>query len=179
MSDMFQRPSSGDHFKAADHLGKLVLFETIGGKEMVKTNFGDTEAVTADVTVIDADGGPQTYPRSLVFGAALIGTLTRALPGKPLLGRIGQGQAKAGQSAPWVLADYSDQDAQLAGQYLTQRASGTFQAPSQTAPATPAAPAMQSGQAGSPNLNDPAVQAALAALAAGGLTTPTPDQPGF
>lgn len=191
-NDPFGRPST-DFFAAKAYDGKLVLFESIGQVEEKATKFNKpgelTKYVVADVTVIDAEGGPAVYPRSDVFGAALVGTLGRAVPGKPLLGRIAQGEAKAGQSAPWILQDYTDADAALAGQYLTQRASGSFQGSSgvgqQTTTTTPPAAPSVAAPAAAPqqsavNLDDPAVQAALAALAAQGVAaTPSTDEPPF
>jgi hypothetical protein len=145
-TDLFQRPST-DFFAAKDFQGKLVLFENIGQPYTKVTKFDRPDdpstVLDADVTVIDADGGPAVFTRSTVFGAALVGTLSRAVPGKPLLGRIGQGEAKAGQSAPWVLLDFTDADAQTAGAYLTARASGTLQAPVQQAPVVQQQPVVQ------------------------------------
>jgi hypothetical protein len=187
MTDPFQRPSN-DFFAAKDFHGKLVLLENIGQPYTAKTDFGDSDAIDADVTVIDADGGVKVFTKSRVFGAALVGTMSRALPGKPLLGRIAQGLAKSGQSAPWLLADYTDADAQLAGQYLTQRASGTFQPPTQqAAPVAQQAPvqaapvAAQPQQVHVPAGVDPAAfAAAMAALAGGGLNPAVvTDEPPF
>jgi len=190
-NDLFQRPSN-DFFAAKSYDGKLVLFESIGQPYTAKTDFGDSDAIDADVTVIDADGGPKVFTKSRVFGAALVGTLSRSLPGKPLLGRIGQGQAKAGQSAPWILEDYTDQDAALAGAYLTQRASGAFSRPATPAPAPQQAPvetrpAPDFAQAAPVAVNPPATPAGIdpeayaAALAAlgGTVVAASPETPGY
>jgi hypothetical protein len=179
MSDMFERPSN-DFWAAKDYAGKLHIFENIGQPYETVTSSnkpGETStAIDADVTVLDADGGPKEFRKARVFGQAIVGALSRVNPGKPMLARIQQGQASPGKNPPWLLVDYTDADAQLAGAYLTQRAAGQFQAPAPATPA-PAAPAIQTGQAGAPNLNDPAVQAALAALAAGGVTAQSAEAP--
>lgn len=177
MTDPFARPSS-DFFAAKDYQGKLCLFENIGQPGERKTDYGMSPCIDADVTVIDADGGPAVFTRSSVFGAALVGTLGRATPGKPLLGRIGQGQAKAGQSAPWILNDYTDADAALAGQYLTQRSTGQFSSPA-AAVQGQGQPNVAAPQQSAIDVNDPAVQAALAALAAQGVAAAAPSEPPF
>jgi hypothetical protein len=71
--------------------------------------------------------------------------------GQKVLARIGQGQAKAGKSAPWILVDATgDADAVAKANAFIGNAG---------APAPVAAPA-------SANINDPAVQALLAQLGA-------------
>jgi hypothetical protein len=191
-NDPFQRPSN-DFFAAKDFQGNLVLFENVGQPYKKVTKFDKPDdpstVIDADVTIIDAAGGAKVFVKSTVFGMALVGTLSRALPGKPLLGRIGQGVAAAGQSAPWVLDDYTDADAQLAGQYLTQRASGTFQAPTQqAAPVAAPAPVQAAPVAAAPQqvsvpagVDPAAFAAAMAALAGGGLNPAvvTDDSPPF
>ncbi len=189
MTDPFARPSN-DFWSAAEYEGKLHLFENIGAPYEVSTSSnkpGETSTtIDADVTVIDADGGVKVFLKSRVFGQAVVGTLSRTPAGKPLLGRIVKGQASQGKNAPWLLQDYTDADAAQAGAYLTQRATGAFQqpAPAAAAPAAPAAPATPPAaghQQAAVNLDDPAVQAALAALAAQGVaaTKPGLDEPPF
>jgi hypothetical protein len=188
MTDPFARPSN-DFFAAKNFPGKLALFENIGQPNAKMTKHSKpnepTPYITADVTVIDADGGVAVFPQSDVFGMALVGTLSRAVPGKPLLGRLKKGVSTSNpDNPPWILEDYTDADAAIAGQYLTQRAAGSFSSPAAAAPATtpapaappPAAPVQQSAI----DVNDPAVQAALAALAASGVAaTPGTDSPPF
>ena len=87
--------------------------------------------------------------------------------GHKVLGILGQGIAKPGQSAPWVLNDASGDAAAAARAtaYLAAYAAGQFSAPEVATPApAPAAPA-----AAAPpqvDLTDPNVVAALAQLAA-------------
>jgi hypothetical protein len=138
-NNMFQQPSSGDMFKAADHLGKLLLIE-VHEKTTVNTSMGESEVVRGDVTVLDAEGGPHVFSNTLIFGRALVGTLSAAVGGMPVLGRLGQGQAKTGQSAPWVLNPFNDTEAKVAAAYVEARAKSAFAQPSTPAPAAPAAP---------------------------------------
>jgi hypothetical protein len=72
--------------------------------------------------------------------------------GQQVLARIGQGTAKPGKSAPWILVDATG-DADAVAKANAFIAGGSAQAPA------PAATA-------SANINDPAVQALLAQLGA-------------
>lgn len=142
-ADMFAQPSSGDMFSANENDGRLCLFENIEEAPGISTVHGNVDAVRADVTVLDAPDGVAEYNHSIVFGSALIPTLRAAIKdGKPLLGRIGQGVAKPGQSPPWLLNEFSAEDAAKAGQYITNRSAGQFAAPAAAPAATaPSAPA--------------------------------------
>ncbi|MEV1201706.1 hypothetical protein [Microbispora rosea] len=148
---MFKQPSgSGDVFKPADHLGRLVLVYALAFREQIPTSFGASDAVAADVHVIDAPGGPQVYNNALLFQRALIASLRDAVGGDPVLARIGQGVAKPGQSAPYVLNPFTDQDAAVATAYVNSLpkpfqaaapAQQTAPAPAATVPAPAPAPA--------------------------------------
>ena len=74
----------------------------------------------------------------------------KAKVGQKVLARIGQGTAKPGKSAPWILLDATN-DAEAVA-----KANAFISAPTVAAPAAPAAA----------NINDPAVQALLAQLGA-------------
>src|SRR5690606_16791789 len=99
---------------------------------------------------------------ALLFQRALIASLRDAIGGDPVLGRIGQGTAKPGQSAPYILTPFTDADAQAATAYV-ESLPKPFQAPAaqqqaaapgpiaqmpQQAPAAPApaAPATSGGR---------------------------------
>jgi hypothetical protein len=103
-------PSSG--VKWAEHLGALVIFDVKAVETGIPTTFGDTDAVRADVTFIDGD----THPDTLIFPKILQSQL-RPKVGSKVLGRIGQGTAKPGQSAPWILTDPTPDDITRATQF--------------------------------------------------------------
>lgn len=146
MTDGFDQPAS-EFFKAADYNGHLILCENIGPRYTTNTSYGETDAINADVTVLTHPEGPKTFTNTAVFGAAMVGTLSRSNPGRPVLGRIGQGTAKTGQSAPWVLNGFDPAtDGAFAQSWVdqrnAQRAAAGFGQP-QAAPAPVAAPIPQ------------------------------------
>lgn len=131
-NDPFASASSGDRITDLD--GDLLLITPIEYVEKVDTTFGETDAVDADVVAFDGDTGTQTFDGMRIFQGALIGATKRAAkfnqdnPGgdpktgrpKMILGRLGRGDAKKGQSAPWILSPPSEADKQLARDYLAK-----------------------------------------------------------
>lgn len=88
------------------------------------------------------------------FNVALRNAL-KPLIGNKVLGRIGQGVAKPGKNAPWILLDATGDATAVAkaNAYIA----GGITAPAPVAQATPTPTA---------DINDPAVQALLAQLGA-------------
>ena len=119
---MFQQPSQGDKFVVADHLGSLCLLFVHQVVQGVTTSFGDKEAVSCDVHVLDGNDAGEIFQDCLIFQGGLIGSLRRAAGGNPVLARIGQGIAKPGQTAPFILTEFTADDAAKAEAYLTERA---------------------------------------------------------
>lgn len=117
----FSKPASASGIQWEDHIGKLLLIEPTALETGINTNFGEKDAVRADVTVIDANGsGPEEYKDALIFPSVLI-SQTRSLIGEKVLGRLGQGEAKPGQKPPWKLLDATDNDVDLGVRYLDSR----------------------------------------------------------
>ncbi len=139
---MFQQPSAGgERVSIPDLLGSLVLIWVREVREGIATPYGEKEAVAVDLHVLDGAHGGEKFENSLIFQGGLIGSLRSAAGGEPVLGRISQGTAKPGQSPPFILLPYSEQDAAVATGYI-QRMPKSFQAPVAEAPApAPAAPA--------------------------------------
>lgn len=133
-------PSSG--IKWADYLNRLLVIEPLAFETGISTNFGDADAVRANVHVID--GTPEDFEDTLIFPKVLASQLKPRI-GTKVIGRLSQGQAKPGQSAPWQLADASPEDIQAGVQWLSTRNSNQF-----AAPAPQAAPAQQAAAAGAP-----------------------------
>src|ERR1700691_1064449 len=117
---MFQQPSQGDQVKIADLLGSLVLIWAKEYREDIQTVHGPSDAIAGDIHVLDGPKGGETFETTLIFGGALIGSLRSAIGGEPVLGRIGQGLAKPGKNAPWIIAPFNDADAKLATHYISQ-----------------------------------------------------------
>jgi hypothetical protein len=113
----FATPATAQGIKWADHKGELLLIDVKSMETGVSTTFGESDAVRADVAVIDGESKGETYPDCLIFPKALISQL-RPRIGARVLGRLTQGVAKAGQSAPWLLAEATEADVAVGTAYL-------------------------------------------------------------
>lgn len=146
----FSAPSSNtESVKVADLNGHLLILEPTEYKTGIQTVHGDADAI--EVRINDLDTG-HTHESVLFFNVALKNSLKSKI-GQKVLARIGQGTAKPGKSAPWILVDATgDADA-------VAKANAFIAGTPAVASAPAAAPA-------SANINDPAVQALLAQLGA-------------
>ena len=140
----FSAPSSNNEsVKVADLNGHLLILEAIEYKTGIPTVHGDADAI--EVRINDLDTG-YTHDSVLFFNVALKNALKTKI-GQKVLARIGQGVAKPGKSAPWILIDATgDGDAVAKANAFIAGA-----------PAVASAPAVATA-----NVNDPAVQALLA-----------------
>ena len=144
----FVAPSSNsESVKVADLDGHLLILEPIEYKTGIATVHGDADAI--EVRINDLDTG-FTHESVLFFNVALKNALKTKI-GHKVLARIGQGVAKPGKSAPWILLDATGDTEAVA------KANAFIASPAAAAPA--AAPAAA-------NINDAAVQALLASLGA-------------
>lgn len=179
---MFQQPSAGSDFRAKDHIGHLLLIYVRELRENIVTQYGTSDAISADVVVLTDPSGPRCETQVLFFQKPLIGSLRNSIGGEPVLARLGQGTAKPGQSAPYILNPYTEQDAAIATQYLQSVGGNPFvpapafaQAP---VPATPPAPAATPAPAmthGSITMAPPAQQPTAPSVAAAPMpTAPAP-----
>lgn len=104
-------PSGGLDFKALH--GSLLLIDVLAVEEhvpTVHTKPGEkSPAVRANVTVLDGDQANQTFDDTLIF-PKILQSQVRAKVGEKVLGRLGQGTAKPGQSAPWQLDPATEPD---------------------------------------------------------------------
>jgi hypothetical protein len=148
----FSAPSSNsESVKVADLNGHLLIVEPIEYKTGIPTVHGDADAI--EVRINDLDTG-LSHESVLFFNVALKNALKTKI-GQKVLARIGQGSAKPGKSAPWILVDATG-DAEAvakANAFIGNAGAAPAPAPVAVAPA----PA---------NINDPAVQALLAQLGA-------------
>jgi hypothetical protein len=146
----FSAPSSNtESVKVADLNGHLLILEPMEYKIGIPTVHGDADAI--EVNINDLDTG-QSHQSVLFFNVALKNSLKSKI-GQKVLARIGQGAAKPGKSAPWILLD----------------ATGDAEAVAKANAFIAGAPAVASAPAAAPataNINDAAVQALLAQLGA-------------
>ena len=119
--------------KVADLAGQLLIITPTDYKIGIKTIHGDAEAVEVSLVNLDTN---KSYESVLFFNVALRSALKSKI-GQKVLARIGQGTAKPGKSAPWILLDATTDAAALAkaNAYL---ATATAPAPA-VAAAVPAA----------------------------------------
>ncbi len=106
----FSQPTGGDGFPIAEHLEHLVIYAPKSYEKDVMTSFGEKDAVRADVVCVDCQ---EEFVDTLVFQGRIIG-VTKNKVGELVLGRVGQVATRPGQNPAWILAPFSDADADRA-----------------------------------------------------------------
>lgn len=125
MTDAFNAPSSAAGITWADLKGSLLLIKVSGIENGIKTVHGEATAARGDVSVLDGPQEGTTYGDTLIFPKVLISQVKPSVGGM-VLGRLGQGKAKPGQSAPWTLEEATDADKTAARAYLAKNAPTPF-----------------------------------------------------
>jgi len=98
----FSSPSNtSEGVKVADLANHLLIITPVEYKTGIQTIHGLAEAV--EVNVVDLDSGTN-HESLLWFNVGLRNSL-KSKVGQKVLARIGQGTAKPGKSAPWILLD--------------------------------------------------------------------------
>ena len=114
-------PSGGIDFK--DLSGALLLVDVLGVEDhvpTVHTKPGEkSPAVRANVVVLDGAQAGTRYDDTLIF-PKILQSQTKTHVGEKVLGRLGQGTAKPGQSAPWQLNEATPADIAVAEAWVTQ-----------------------------------------------------------
>lgn len=124
--------NAGSYVSIKDLLGDLVLFTPTEYLEEVNTSFGTKDAVMTDVVVLTAEGGPVEHDDVMILQGSLIGQLKRKIPGgRKLLGVIDKGEAKKGQNAPYILTAPTDEQKQMARDFLAGRVVAAATAPAE------------------------------------------------
>jgi hypothetical protein len=111
-------PSAGIQW--GDLHGSLLSLDVKSIEDNIKTAYGETSAVRVDLDVIDGEGKGESFSDALVFPKVLVGQLRHRI-GQKILGRLAQGNAKPGQSAPWVLEAASDADVALGEMWVSAK----------------------------------------------------------
>jgi hypothetical protein len=121
----FSSPAStkGIDLDAAN--GHLLLVTPLAQEMDVQTAFGPANPIRANV--VDLDTGEELED-ILIFPRVLGSQLKPKIGGK-VLGRLGRGAAKQGQSPPWVLQDFTAADAQKAQAWIDRQSKPAFSAP--------------------------------------------------
>lgn len=121
--DEFGDPGERSSFKLADHEGALLLITPRSLEEGIETAYGESDAVKADIVVLTKTNGkpldePEEHEGALIFQRVVIGQLEGAIGKRRVLGKVGRGVAKKGQSAPFLIEKAEDDDKALARDYL-------------------------------------------------------------
>lgn len=136
MSNPFSTPGApGESVPFAELKGSLLILKVQGMETGIQTVHGPADAVRADISVLDGPKAGEEYADALVFPRVLKGQLSRKV-GELVLGRLGQGVAKPGQSAPWILDAPSEADVQAGQQHLS-KAGPQLTGPSHSSGSTP------------------------------------------
>ena len=107
----FTAPSNANEtVKVADLANHLLIVSPVEYKIGIPTVRGEAEAI--EVNVIDLDTNKE-HASLLWFNVGLRNSLKTKI-GQKVLARIGQGVAKPGKSAPWILVDATSDAAALA-----------------------------------------------------------------
>ena len=130
MTDYTPPSSGGDNLPLPDLLGALLRIEVTEALTDVQTSFGPANPVRANVAVLDGERKADEFDDALIFPRVLVSQLKPNV-GKVVLGRLGKGTAKPGQSAPWTLGAPTSDDIETAKKYDAYKAT---QVASQTAP---------------------------------------------
>lgn len=114
----FSDPATGgDKLPLAELEGSLLLVSPLEQMAEMQTSFGPATPIRANVAVLDGTKKGDVFDDALIFPRVLQGQLRPNIGGL-VLGRLGKGQAKAGQSAPWTLATPTDADRETATKYV-------------------------------------------------------------
>lgn len=137
----FSQPSaaSGGEFEPKNFNGRLLMIYAKSYNPEVQTKYGASQAADVDVIVVDQQD-PATGKPIVVLDARLFGNLAKSVRndvGGVVLGRLGQVPTGNGNPA-WVLQNFTDEDAALAGPVDAAYRAGQFRQPTSTAPSAPA-----------------------------------------
>ncbi|MET7333294.1 hypothetical protein [Nonomuraea sp. NPDC005650] len=122
----FSQPAPASDVKIADYVGHLLLFYPRSIRSGVVTTNGIADPLVTDVVILTHPEGPKAEANVLVFQKVLIGSLKGSIGQDPVLGRLARGVAKPGQSAPYVLNEFDQNDAAYATQYLNSVGGNPF-----------------------------------------------------
>jgi hypothetical protein len=106
----FSAPSSSEAtVKPADLQGHLLIIKPVEYKTGIITSLGEAEAIEVDLIDLDTN----TEHNSVLFFNVALRSALKSNIGKSVLARIGQGVAKPGKSAPWILVNATDSQADI------------------------------------------------------------------
>ena len=112
-------PGEGVNWQALK--GHLLLIQPQGIETDIPTVHGAATAVRANITVLDGPDAGTTTEDALIFPRVMQGQVKSRI-GQLVLGRLTQGVAKPGQTAPWLLAEATQDDIAVADAHMRKAA---------------------------------------------------------
>jgi len=123
MSDRYSTPAPpADPVNWQELVRCLLLIKPLEVESNVQTVHGATSAVRVNMIVLDGAQTGREYADALVFPRMMQAQIKSRI-GQMVLGRLTQGTAKPGQTAPWVLAEATPADEQIADAHLRNASS--------------------------------------------------------
>lgn len=117
-NDPFDSPASSVGVQWEKLNGQLLLITPLSQEKDIKTDYGLADAIRANLVVLDGPTAPEEFRDTLIFPKILQSQVRGNIgTGRANLGRLGQGNKKAGQSAPWKLSDPTEADKDVARSY--------------------------------------------------------------
>lgn len=112
-------PTSGDKVELSKLNGALLHITVKSLQRDIQTAHGVTDAIACDIAVLDGPAKGSTFADTLIFPKVLVSQLAPAVGSDDpaVLARLGQGIAKPGKSAPWVLQEASEADYEVGTRY--------------------------------------------------------------
>ena len=126
-NDDFDGPGSTISLPYEEVKGALLMITPHVQEKAIPTEFGENDAIRADIVVLDGPSAGEEYPDTLIFPRVLQSQIRRNVgTGRRNLGRLGQGVKKPGKSAPWELGEPSEADKAIARAYLAKNTESPF-----------------------------------------------------
>jgi hypothetical protein len=120
--------SDVQNVRPADVEGHLLVVEPLEFRQGMQTSMGESDAVLCRVHDITEQ---TTHDDVMWFSRVLVGRLSKRI-GQRVVGVMGKGEAKPGQTAPWVIVDASSEPkaVKAATDYLTGQVAASLASPS-------------------------------------------------
>jgi hypothetical protein len=129
-TDQFDNPGTTTALNLEQLLGALLLIKPSRVEANITTVRGPADATVADVHVLDGPSRGELFADAFVWARVLQSQLRSTVgTGRYVLGRLAQGIAKSGQTAPWILQDPTEPDKHLARKYLAELAASPITTP--------------------------------------------------
>lgn len=124
-ADPFENPGTSEFVDWKDVNGSLIVLEVEEYIPDFETVHGKSNAIKADMHVLDGDLEGETYEGTLIFGRSMVPQLKKRV-GKMVLARVGQGSKQKGKNAPWLLNEPTADDRKAALEWHESRKADPF-----------------------------------------------------